>query len=287
MAMAQPTPHNPTRDNLTVAGLLLGLMLLAVQPWLLLALVLVGLVGWALLFVWGSSYRGRLEQLVARMGAELANSPCRYRDQLGVLEGAAVRGSLFSPKVVIVLPLFAAGSDWRRMPVEVLVLPPPRALSRFTGARAWEPYLKAAGITLLAELSVEAKATTAAVDCMRQARWSEGALERLEALLGPLLRTLENAYDNELLQPSIPQLQKARVAFEEEEQKLQEALAGSLAMLENLREFLTVPEAIRPILNFDLDGLLDPQQFNDVRRSYEEVVVLQESYRQLLEEAGG
>jgi hypothetical protein len=282
-----PTPQDSAQGCLVLVALLVGLVLALAQPWLLLPLLLLALVGGSLLLHWGTGYRQRLEQLVQRMGKELANSPCGYGNRLGMIEGAMVLGPPLSPQVVIRLVLFDAESQWRQMPLEVVVLPPPRGLSRFTSSRAWEPYLQGAGILLLPELSVEAKATSAAVDCMRQARWSERALERLDALLQPLLQTIENAHGNELLEPSLPQLQRAQAAFKEEERKLQEALAGSLAMLENLREFLTVPEAIRPILNFDLDDLLDPQQFNDVRCSYEEVVVLQESYRQLLEEANG
>lgn len=285
--MAEPNPQDSTQGCLLLLALILTLVIAVAQPWLLLPLLLLGLVGLVLLAVTGRDYRQRLELLVARMGAELAQSPCRHQGRLGVLEGAIVLGPLLTPQVVVRLLLFEPGSDWRQMPLEVLLLQPPKGLARFTSSRAWGAYLEAAGIALLPELSVEARATAAAVDCMRQARWSEQAIGRLEALLQPLTQTIDCADGNELLEPSIPQLEKARAAFLTERRKLRSALAESLDMLENLREFLTVPEAIRPILTYELDELLDPQRFNDVRQSYEDVVLLQESYRQLLQQGGG
>jgi len=282
--MAEPNPQDSTLGCLVLLGLLLIPVIAVVQPWLLLPLLLLGLAGLVVVGVSGREYRQRLEQLVARMGAELAGSPCRYQGRLGLVDGAVVQGPLLTPQVMVRLIQFEPGSDWRQMQLDVVFLPPPRGLSRFTSSRAWLAYLEGVGIALLPELSVEAKATTAAVDCMRQARWSEQAIDRLEGLLQPLTQTIRCAEGNELLEPSIPQLEKARSTFLAERRKLRSAHAEALAMLENLREFLSVPEAIRPILNFELDELLDPQRFNDVRQSYEEVVLLQETYRQLVEE---
>ena len=52
-------------------------------------------------------------------------------------------------------------------------------------------------------------------------------------------------------------------------------------MLRKLHDFLSVPEAIRPILNFDLDSLFDPSRLKDLEASFEEVVQLNEAYRTL------
>ena len=52
-------------------------------------------------------------------------------------------------------------------------------------------------------------------------------------------------------------------------------------MLRKLHDFLSVPEAIRPILNFDLDHLFDPARIKELEVSFEEVVQLNEAYRSL------
>jgi hypothetical protein len=42
-----------------------------------------------------------------------------------------------------------------------------------------------------------------------------------------------------------------------------------------------VPDGIRPILNFDLDLLFDPQRFSELEQSFSEVVLLNDAFRQL------
>jgi hypothetical protein len=52
-------------------------------------------------------------------------------------------------------------------------------------------------------------------------------------------------------------------------------------MLAKLHDFLSVPEAIRPILQFDLDQLFDPQRLVDLEQSFAEVVQLNDAFREL------
>ena len=97
--------------------------------------------------------------------------------------------------------------------------------------------------------------------------------------------TLALAPDNELLQPSIPQLQDAKKRFAAEESRLRGALEGTDAILRKLHNFLQVPANVQPILNFDLDALLaeleDPTRFSELEKLFSEVVELNVIYRQL------
>ena len=93
--------------------------------------------------------------------------------------------------------------------------------------------------------------------------------------------TLAKAGGNELLEPAIPQLQQALSSFQAEHEKLRRHHQESEAMLRKLHDFLSVPETIRPILTFDLEGLFDPSRLQDLRESFEEVVTLNNSYRAL------
>ena len=63
-----------------------------------------------------------------------------------------------------------------------------------------------------------------------------------------------------------------------------EAHASAAEMLRKLNDFLSVPASIRPILTFDLDQLFDPQRFSDLERSFSEVVLLNDAFRQLSED---
>lgn len=96
--------------------------------------------------------------------------------------------------------------------------------------------------------------------------------------------TLAKAAGNELLEPSIPQLRQALSTFEGERQKLHLHRREAEAMLRKLHDFLTVPQEIRPILHFDLDDLFDPGRLEALQASFEEVVTLNDSYRELSRE---
>jgi len=65
---------------------------------------------------------------------------------------------------------------------------------------------------------------------------------------------------------------------------LQQANRNAGEMLRKLHDFLSVPEGIRPILNFDFDQLFNPQRFSALKQSFSEVVLLNDAFRQLSEE---
>jgi hypothetical protein len=160
-------------------------------------------------------------------------------------------------------------------------LSPPVELSRLRASSGIATWLQSAGITLLDDLSVEAKAVRAAMTCIKEQQWTTDALTKLAGLITSLKDTLAKAKGNELLESAIPQLQQALVAFEAEEQKLQQAHHSAAEMLRKLTDFLSVPASIRPILSFDLDLLFDPQRFSALEQSFAEVVELNSAFRQL------
>jgi hypothetical protein len=99
--------------------------------------------------------------------------------------------------------------------------------------------------------------------------------------LGTITSNLTMAKGNELLEPSIPQLQQALSTFEEEQERLSSYLKESLSMLRKLNDFLSVPETIRPILNFDLDHVFYPGSFQQLEDSFQEVVTLNAVFQDL------
>ena len=96
-----------------------------------------------------------------------------------------------------------------------------------------------------------------------------------------------DAEGNELLEAAIPQLQQALAAFNAERDKLQEANHSAGEMLRKLHDFLSVPDGIRPILNFDLDQIFDPQRLTALEQSFSEVVLLNDTFRELSRDALG
>jgi hypothetical protein len=123
------------------------------------------------------------------------------------------------------------------------------------------------------------------MEALRERDLTQRALARLAELQADVDATLALAPGNELLQPSVPQLQQARERFATEEIRLREAHTSTDTILRKLHDFLQVPADIQPILNFDLDALVaeldDPTRYADLEELFSEVVELNAIYRQL------
>jgi Na+-transporting methylmalonyl-CoA/oxaloacetate decarboxylase gamma subunit len=229
--------------------------------------------------------RQELKTLIEAADRRLRGDACRVRDCFGVVEGLSLGGDLASPKIDVRCRTVAdEGGQLVGQGVHLSLTPPaePQRLRSMGGTSRW---LAAAGVSLLEELSVEAKATKAAMECLRELAWTEQALAKLDGLQGALIDTLAKAEGNELLEAAIPQLQKALQSFEGEQEKLQEALGSTSEMLHKLHDFLAVPEEIRPIISFDLDQLFDPQRFSALEQSFTDVVLLNEAFQELSRDA--
>jgi hypothetical protein len=280
----------------TGCGLVLGLIALALAlaywPFALAALVLgvAGCLGWQVLAQQGHQ---QLRGLVEAADRRFRHDPCQFQGRFGLIESISLSGPLPSPEIRLrcrlITPSSVAGELVQQgRPTSGLgtedryvSLVPPADRLRLRAASGVAAMLSSAGITPLDGLSVEAKAVKAAMECIRLRDWSSQALAKLDNLNRGLQDTLAKARGNELLEASIPQLQQAQVAFVVEEQRLRQARDSADSMLGKLHDFLSIPEAIRPILQFDLDQLFDPQRFADLEQSFAEVVQLNDAFRQL------
>ena len=160
-------------------------------------------------------------------------------------------------------------------------LTPPVDLRGIASNLGFADFLKGQGITMVNDLAVEAKATHAAINCLREADWARQSLQTMAEMITSTRDTLAKARGNELLEPAIPQLEEALGTFTREEDKLTSHLQDSLRMLGKLHDFLGVPEKLRPILTFDLDGLFDPARRSDLEASFQEVVSLNQAFGDL------
>lgn len=241
----------------------------------------------------------QLQALVEAADRRVRDQPCQVRERFGVVESIRLAGDRFSPRIdircraisavepelgVAEAALRAAEAALRAEELSFSLSPPPQQLTlgSASGLAGW---LGAGGISLLDDLSVESKATTAAMACLRELDWIAKALVKLEGLRSSVRDTLAKADGNELLEPAIPQLRQALSTFDAERATLLTARRNSARMLRKLHDFLSVPAGIRPILNFDLDQLFDPQRLSALEQSFSEVVLLNDSFRQLSKDA--
>lgn len=229
--------------------------------------------------------RRQLQVLAELADRRFRNDPCQLQGCFGIIHSISLAGDLAPPRLDIRCWMLVdnggqlVGEDRR------ISLSPPAEGQQFrtgSGIRRW---LAAGGITLLEDLSVEARATRAAMECIRERAWTQDALSKIDELSASAIKTLAKAKGNELLEPAIPQLQEALRIFKAEHTKLLQAARSADEMLRKLYDYLSVPEGIRSILNFDLDQLHDPARFAELEQSFAEVVVLNETFRQLSSDA--
>lgn len=237
----------------------------------------------------------RMRQLVQAAERRVRNDPCQLRDRFGVVEAITLGADLTPLRIeircrtihgsTIHASTIDGSSSLLSAEAESISLSPPSDPQQLRGGSGTARWLAAGGIILLGELSVEAKAVKAAMECLRERQWTAQSIAQLEQLRRSLIDTLAKAEGNELLEPSIPQLQEALAAFGEEGRKLQQAHEQVQVMLRKLHDFLSVPAAIRPILTFDLDRLFDPHRRAELEQSFAEVVALNDAFRQLSRDA--
>lgn len=227
----------------------------------------------------------QLQVLVEYANQRVRNDACQVQTFFGVIHSISLAGDLAAPRLDIRCWMLVDNAGQLEGEDRRISLSPPaerQQLRTGSGIRRW---LAAGGITLLEDLSVEAKATKAAMECLRERAWTQDALSKMGELKASVIETLAKAKGNELLESAIPQLQEALRVFKAEHTKLLEATNSTDEMLHKLHDFLSVPEGIRSILNFDLDQLYDPARFAELEQSFSEVVVLNETFRQLSRDA--
>jgi hypothetical protein len=281
IALGQPRERN---------GLLLFLATgLAVATWQVsLPTGLLVLTLAALTFALAPPLRARrfaaLQTLVAAADQRYRNDTCRFQAQFGTIQSLQLTGDAHTPTIEVHCRTIEPSETGLRAIDQQIPLHPPRLPSPHN-PRQLAPLLTASGITLLNDLSVEAKAIRAAMEALRHRDLTQHTLARLANLQSDVEATLALAPDNELLQPSIPQLLHAQQRLAAETSRLQAALASTNAILRQLHDFLQVPDTIQAILNSDLDQLLaelgDPTRFSELEDLFSEAVELNTIYRQL------
>ena len=223
----------------------------------------------------------RLKSVVEGANRRFAGDVCRWGDQYGLLEAIGITSPPAPARIEVKLATLGDEDGALALNQASVPLVPPADLGTITSNLAFKGFLESQGITLVNDLAVEAKATRAALNCQKESQWARQSLDTLQEMVRSASRTLAMAKGNELLEPSIPQLQQALSTFEEEQARLSGYLKESLSMLRKLNDFLSVPETIRPILNFDLDHVFDPGRFQQLADSFQEVVTLTAVFQDL------
>jgi len=261
------------------ALLLVGGLVLALIYWkIVLSLLLVVGIGAALFSLSEALRVARLSSISKVAHRRFAGDVCRIDDRFALVEAIEAEGKA---RLLLRIATIEPRAGELALVRDVHRLTPPGDLGRIASNLAFADFLEGQGITMVNDLAVEAKATQAAITCLREAEWARQSLQTMAQLIDSTRDTLGKARGNELLEAAIPQLEEALATFTQEEGKLAGHLQDSTQMLGKLHDFLGVPETLRPILNFDLDRLFDPARRRDLESSFQEVVSLNKAFGEL------
>ena len=250
-----------------------------------LALATIGLAFWVLATPLRRQQLLALQSLVAAADERYRNDLCRFQGGFGSIQAVQLSESAQPPQIEVLCRTLADTSDGLALTDHRIPLARGNAFNPPRTPRQVGTLMESKGLTLLSDLSVEAKAVRAAMEALRERHLSQRALARLAELQADVDATLALAPGNELLQPSLPKLEQARERFAAEASRLRAALENTDSILRKLHDFLQVPENIQPILNFDLDEVLaeleDPTRFSELEELFSEVVELNAIYLEL------
>ena len=93
--------------------------------------------------------------------------------------------------------------------------------------------------------------------------------------------TIRVAVGNPLMEDSIPQLQKAQQRYRNERSDLKTAASEARTMARHLGDFLCIPASARRIIYFDQARISNRSRFQQLRQSFNDVVLLNQCFRNL------
>ena len=282
LSMAQQNNGCATGCGTLLGLAALGFVLAYWQVFLIAGLLILAVV--AVVYALLQQNHRQLQALVDDADRRVHQAPCQVKESFGVIQSLKLAGDLQALRVEVRFCMLTANGKTLGTEEVCISLSPPAERLQLRSASGVANWLRGGGIAQLADLSVECKAVKAAMECLRERSWTKKALGKIDGLRTSVIDTLAKAKGNELLEGAIPQLQQGLDAFNGEREKLQQANRNAGEMLRKLHDFLSVPEGIRPILNFDFDQLFAPQRFSDLEQSFSEVVLLNDAFRQRSEE---
>ena len=141
--------------------------------------------------------------------------------------------------------------------------------------------MKNADVALVNEIAVEAQALRNLNQWLKEIAWSDQAIEALKRMDREAEETIQIAFGNPLLEGSITQLQLAQQRYRSESEELQAAANEARTMAKHLGDFLCIPASARRIIQFDHVRISNRSRFQQLRQSFNDVVLLNQCFQDL------
>ena len=141
--------------------------------------------------------------------------------------------------------------------------------------------MKNADVALVNEIAVEAQALRNLNQWLKEIAWSDQAIDALKRMDREAEETIQIAFGNPLLEGSITQLQLAQQRYRSESEELQAAANEARTMARHLGDFLCIPASARRIVHFDPERISNRSRFQQLRQSFNDVVLLNQCFQDL------
>ena len=209
---------------------------------------------------------------------------CRLGHHHGLIKQLQVRGEWGKRQLVLDLKLLEGDDTDARLFDRDIHLPlsqHPGSMANVGLAASLRRRMREQDFELINHLAVEAQAMQSAIGWIEELNWSRQALTTLGQMEMDVQETLDLAPGNALLEPAIPQLQEAQRRIHAERSQIEEGLDEALDRSQQLAEFLTVPASVRRMLNFDPTSFDNRTRLKDLRRTFNDLVLLNDTFREL------
>lgn len=259
--------------------ILIGLGLI-VRFWVLFFVVgLIALAFWCL-----RAYDEQVRLLHAEEWAKRQRGAiCRYGERHGRISDFSLNMAQGQRELILSLKLFEDDDFEARVVNESLALKMQTDLTQSEAqiGAGFRRLMKENNLELVNDVAVEAQAVRSAEEWFAELQWSREALERLRQMAADVESTLALAPGNALLEPAIPQLEENQQRISKEWTQIREAMQESPHYSKQLVEFLSVPESVRRMLNFDPQSFRRTDRLQELRQGFEELVLLNDTFREL------
>jgi len=235
-----------------------------------LAIVFVG----AIVFVFGTFQSQVYSDQAKNWGDMHALSPCIYGGKYGLIQNLSVEGYKVTISIQPIRALLPGSSEVSdTFTVKIIdgsLQSSIRQLFRLNS------------IQILQGVSVELSAIQSALKCQEQFHWCVESMASLVNMSDQINYALSVAAGNPLLEPSIPLMETAKSRITDESISITKAKEFSLKTLNDLIDYLSIPEEFRqPSTISELDTLITVRQ-NDLRSSFDQLIEFNNEYVKLI-----
>lgn len=231
---------------------------------------------------WSRHPQGVLISEISAWNRRYGGAVVRAQDRHGLIRQLTLKPAELSTQTVMWLEMTLLEPSGRLFTLKDHAIPlGPWQRTAKTFRAHLRGLMKNADVALVNEIAVEAQALRNLNQWLKEIAWSDQAIDALKRMDREAEETIQIAFGNPLLEGSITQLQLAQQRYRSESEELKAAANEARTMARHLGNFLCIPASARRIIQFDPVRISNRSRFQQLRQSFNDVVLLNQCFRDL------